>query len=211
MLLVAALGLSPVAGGAVAVDQVDDFEDGTVQNWFVGAQHPAPPENIPDGGPAGAGDNFMLLTALGGNGPGSRLAVINITQWAGDYLAAGVTDIEVDLWNPSDSDLYVRLLFADPLGAPPANAAITDPVILPAGSGWTHAAYSIDPADLIPLAGDPGLALSQATEMRIFHSVDPEYPPDPIAARLAVDNIHALGGPTPVQESSWGKVRGLYR
>lgn len=210
-LLLLTLIAVPTVGFAVTSDQVDNFEDGTVQNWSVGAQHPAPPVNVPDGGPGGPGDAYMLITAIGGNGPGSRLSVINLAQWAGDYVAAGITDIELDLLNHADVDLYVRLLFADPMGGPPANAAITVPVVIPAGSDWTHASYSIDPGDLIPLLGDPNLALSQATELRIFHSVDPEFPPDPVVARLGVDNIHAIGAPTPTMAGSWGRIRSLYR
>jgi hypothetical protein len=153
----------------------------------------------------------MLLTALGSQGPGSRLTVINTVQWAGDYLVAGVTDVELDLRNISMVELHVRLLFADPAIGPPENVAITEAVILQAGSDWTHAIYSIDPGDLIALQGDPNLALSQATEMRIFHNVAPEYPPQPVVAQLGVDNIRAAGGATPVRPSSWGALRGLYR
>ena len=46
---------APLAS-AITLDQVDNFEDGTTQGWLVGllgAPHPAPPANIPDGGPLG--------------------------------------------------------------------------------------------------------------------------------------------------------------
>ena len=54
---------------------IDDFEDGTTAGWHVGdpAQHPAPPVNVSTGGPAGAGDAYLQLQALGGSGAGSRL------------------------------------------------------------------------------------------------------------------------------------------
>jgi hypothetical protein len=51
---------------AVTVGQVDTFEDGTTQGWVagvLGAVHPVPPANAL-GGPAGANDNYLLLTSL---------------------------------------------------------------------------------------------------------------------------------------------------
>lgn len=96
LLLVATAGTASAA--PISLGQVDTFEDGTVQNWVVGllgAPHPAPPANIPTGGPGGADDNFMVLTALGGQGAGSRLSAINLAQWAGDYLGGGVTAFSV--------------------------------------------------------------------------------------------------------------------
>jgi hypothetical protein len=72
------------------VDQVDDFEDGTTQGWIVNLLGMAPPPpgalpiNVPTGGPGGLGDNFLRLASLGGNGPGSRLVVINLApRWTG--------------------------------------------------------------------------------------------------------------------------------
>ena len=95
------LGLFSQASGAV-IGQVDNFEDGTTQGWVVGllgAPSPAPPQNIPNGGPLGAGDNYLQLTSVGGSGAGNRLVVINLAQWAGNYTAAGVTFIGMDLRN----------------------------------------------------------------------------------------------------------------
>ena len=69
------LGLFSQASGAV-IGQVDNFEDGTTQGWVVGllgAPSPAPPQNIPNGGPLGAGDNYLQLTSVGGSGAGNRL------------------------------------------------------------------------------------------------------------------------------------------
>src|SRR5688572_16184035 len=64
---------------------IDTFEDGTTQGWFVPGPHPVPPANIASGGPNGAGDNYLQVTALGGDGAGSRLSVQNISQWTGSF------------------------------------------------------------------------------------------------------------------------------
>lgn len=210
VLVFLALFLFATASYAVVLGQVDDFEDGTTQNWYVGMPHPSPPINM-SGGPGGPDDNFMLIAAAGGGGPGSRLAVINDVQWAGDYVSAGVLSIEMDLWNASIEDLYIRLLFEDPMGGPPANAAITTAALLPADSGWTHVSFAVGAGDLIALLGDVNTLLSNTTAIRIFHNPDPGYPPPPVIARLGIDNIRASGGPTPTELTSWGRVKSLYR
>src|SRR5215212_9214500 len=85
-----ALGMAMPAH-AVSLGQTDTFENGTTQGWvtaLLGSPNPLPPANVPTGGPAGANDNFLLLTSRGGGGPGSRLTGINTSQWAGNYAAA---------------------------------------------------------------------------------------------------------------------------
>ena len=61
------------AHAAVLAGQIDTFEDGTSMGWFFGGGPlgiPATPAaNVGSGGPAGAGDAFMRVDALGGAGP----------------------------------------------------------------------------------------------------------------------------------------------
>ncbi len=191
---------------ALAIGQTDTFEDGTTQNWVVGvalgAVHPVPPANIADGGPLGAGDNFLQLTAVGGQGAGNRLAVLNLAQWAGDYTAAGISNISMNLINLGTTELAIRLYLEDPQGAPPANQAITDAVLLPVGSGWTSATFDVGPAALISLLGDVNTLLSGVTALRIIHSPAEDFRGPPIAAVLGVDNIEAVAGVAPIPEPS---------
>lgn len=197
-----ALCAMPTVGQAqVAVGQRDTFEDGTTMGWGVGPEHPAPPRNIPTGGPGGAGDNFLLLSAFGGNGPGSRMSVINMSQWTGDYRTAGIGTISMDVFNFGPSDLFLRLLVADPVAGPPTNAAISsDALFLAAGSDWTHVAFRLDPASLTAVLGTVNGALSNVTELRLFHNPDPVFagPPGsspPVLASLGIDNITATPEP----------------
>lgn len=184
----------PVAS-ALVIGQADTFEDGTTQNWLVGilgTLHPAPPVNVPDGGPAGGGDNYLRLTSVGGQGAGSRLTVVNpASQWAGDYTAAGITRISMDLINLGETDLSIRLLLENPKAGPPTDEAITSAFFLPAGSGWTHIDFAIDPASLIELLGDVNTLLSDVTALRIFHSPNDAFPGPSVVAMLGVDNITA--------------------
>jgi hypothetical protein len=165
--------------------------------------------NVPSGGPAGDDDAYMHLTSIGGMGPGSRMSVINLTQWAGDYLTAGIDEIGMDLKNIMDTDLHIRLLFENPTQGPPTDVAMTEAFVVPAHSDWTHAVFSVGPGDLITILGDVNVLLSNTTAIRIFHGVDPVFPPEPIVAQLGVDNIQAAA-PTPTVETSWGRIKATF-
>jgi hypothetical protein len=196
--LLTGLGVSAGAS-AVTLGQKDTFEDGTTGNWVVGllgASHPAPPVNVSTGGPTGVDDNYLLLSALGSSGAGNRLSVINLSQWTGDYLAAGVTAIVMDLNNLGPADLSLRLLFADPSGGPPTNLAFsTQAVVVPAGSGWTSVVFPIASGDLTAGSGTVAAALMNTTEMRLFHSPTAVFPGPAVIASLGVDNIQAVPAP----------------
>jgi len=187
----------PLSGHAAPlVGTVDTFEDGTTQGWLVallGAPHPAPPVNVPTGGPAGADDNFLLLTAIGGAGAGSRLSVLNLAQWAGDYLSAGITGIAMDVRNLGGSDLSLRLLFENPRVGPPTDMAISaDAVFVPAGGDWTPVFFPIGLGALTALRGSVATVLGDTTAIRIVHNPVAGFPPPPVAAQLGVDNITAV-------------------
>lgn len=211
--LVFGLVLATSATAAPILGQIDDFEDGTTEGWIINllGMSPPPPETIPvniaTGGPGGVDDNFLQLTAVGGQGPGSRLSVMNpFQQWAGDYLASGITAIEMDVRNLGAADLELRLLFEDPTPvSPPANIAVsTQSIFLPAGGDWTHVIFPIIPSALTAVEGDVNLALANTTILRIFHGATPSLPPDAIAAVLGVDNIQASQAPEPATVALFG-------
>jgi hypothetical protein len=180
--------------------QIDTFETGS-QGWFTGGPMvPPQPATVVSGGPTG---NFMLLTAVGGDGPNSRLSVLNESQWTGNYIAAGVNLITMDLNNFGTTDLFLRIVFEDPMGGPPTNVAFsTVPVFLPAGSGWTSVAFLIGADNLTAGLGSINAALTGATAIRLYHSPNPGFPnpvvPIPtVVAELGVDNIQAAAVPEP--------------
>lgn len=205
---VSMLLLHSSVASALAIDQTDTFEDGTTQGWQVGllgAWHPAPPTNVPDGGPLGAGDNYLRLTSTGGVGPGSRLAAINIAaQWAGDYLATGVTTISMDLKNFGSTDLFMRLYLENPTVGPPTDQAITTARVLPVGGDWTHVEFAVDTASLVKLAGDVGTLLANVTALRLFHGPADAFPGPAAVAVLGVDNIRATSAQTVPEPSALG-------
>ena len=199
------LTLLPHPAFAVAIGLTDTFEDGTTQGWIANllnmGGHPSPPENVSTGGPSGAGDNYLLITAVGGATNGSRLTALNGTQWAGDYLAAGITAISLDAINLGTSDLSLRLAFEDPTVGPPENIAFSsDALFLPAGGGWTSLVFPIDPGSLTAGLGNVLDALANTTIIRLYHSPAANFPnpfsPIPsVVAQVGVDNIRAVPEP----------------
>lgn len=175
-------GLVALPAGAVTLGQVDTFQDLAAAAWVSGPANPVQPAVVASGGPAGAGDAYLLIGASGGQGPGSRLVGINAAQWTGDYRAAGVSAITMDVANFGPSALHLRLHFYGGAGS----AAVTEGVALPAGSGWTRVRFELDPAG-------PGPFL----DLRLFHgSADSAVYPGPgVVAQLGVDNVRAVPEP----------------
>lgn len=213
--LVFAFALPPAsAQAAPVIGQVDTFESGTTNGWFaglgpLGQVPPVPPQVVADGGPTGAGDAYLQLTANGGSGPGSRLVALNAAQWAGDYAAAGVGAIEMDLRNLGAADLVVRLLLENPMQAPPTDEAVTlSGAQLPAGGAWMRVVFPLSATSLAPTIGDPTQLLAGVTFLRIIHSVGADQA-DPIAGVLGVDNIRALASPVAVPEPATALLFGV--
>ena len=212
-LFAASLCVGSLAGAQVTAGQRDTFEGGTTQNWQINVLGPnaplgpPPPAALPTvmtGGPGGAGDHYLELHALGTPGAGGRLAVINPGgQWAGNYLAAGIGGISMNVRNLGPTDLALRLLFENPMMGPPTDeAASAIPLFLPAGSGWTTLVFPLfGPGGLAPIGASNLVALlANTTAIRIFHLPANATLADngpPIVATLGVDNITAIATPEP--------------
>jgi hypothetical protein len=197
LVALALAGAAP-AGAQVTLGQIDTFTSGA-EGWFFGGGPggiPITPAAVdPSGGPGGAGDAFMHLNATGSAGPGSRLSILNAAHWGGNYLAAGVGAIRMDVQNPSASDLFLRI-FVEALGAMgPTDIAVTRAVFVPAGSDWMTVFFPLLPGSLanVPIPGGSVTgALTNATLIRLAHSPTGGEPP-PVDAELFVDNVAALG------------------
>lgn len=184
--------------------KTNTFEDGSTQGWLInllGMGNPpaaALPVNVPTGGPAGADDSYLQLTSLGATASsGGRLTAIN-TGWGGNWLAAGITHVRFSAINFGNTDVTLRLLVEDAAGGPPTNVAASSGVLLNAGSGWQS--YEMDlfgPSGLTALLGSVNDALTNATIIRLYHSSALEFPGEPIAAQIGLDNITAVGAAVP--------------
>ncbi|MEP6699594.1 MAG: PEP-CTERM sorting domain-containing protein [Verrucomicrobiota bacterium] len=189
--------VSPRLSSAIVVGQIDSFQDGTLANWAVGSPDGPQPTIVPDGGPGGLGDQFMRIASTGGSGPGSRLTVFNRDQWLGDYIAASVTAIEIDLRNMGSVQLSIRLAFKPntDFGAP---GYLTTAFILPADGNWYHATFLIAPGSVIAV-GSPApfnTFFMNVGEFRIINEIGTgNLNGDVIAAQLGIDNIRAVPEP----------------
>lgn len=188
--LVAAALLWAGAATAITLGQSDDFDGGSTNGWSSGVAHPAPPVGVPDGGPGGDGDGWLQLTALGGFGAGGKLVAFAGPQWLGDWLAAGVTAIRMDVRNAGPEDLELRLLLA----GPGVSAISADAVVVAAGVDWTAVVFDLRPE---ALTGQPLLALADVQDLRLFHAAAPLYPGDPVQAVLGIDRVTAVPEPAP--------------
>lgn len=202
MVLLLLIGLAPGLAWGLSIGQRDTFQDGSTNGWSVSLldiSNPSPPVNIPTGGPGGAGDGFLQITAVGGASSGNQLSAINVRQWTGDYIAAGITTIRMDLRNFGPDDLSLRLLLSDTIGGSATNAAFsTVALLLPAEGDWVTGLFPISPSDLTPGAGSVAAALQHVVELQLYHSVGATLPGASATATLGVDNITATPEPTSV-------------
>ena len=202
------LGALAVADSAHAIvfGQLNDFQDGTTQNWTNGGAAP-PITNISTGGPAGANDRFIEVTATGGAGPGSHLTTFNRDTWLGDYIGEGITEIEVDLQNFGKVTLSIRLAFRSS-AADEAPGYLSAPIILAPGSGWQHAVFSIDSMSLTPIDNPDAFNTffsNNFGEIRFVNEAgDADLEGDPVVAQLGIDNIHAVPEPSAAVLTSVG-------
>ena len=141
--------------GAIERDQIDGFQDGTTQGWAVAqgfrsglANPPVRPAVVLDAGPFGLGDDALRVTGAGGFGAGRALVVDNVAgAWSGDYTAAGVTAILLDVHNLSSVPLTLRLSLT-----PNAAGGFwgTDGIVVPPMSGWQTLEFGVEAVDLLP-------------------------------------------------------------
>lgn len=201
-LLALVLFIFPRPADAITLGQVDDFQGGTTMNWLNGASAVA---LVNSGGPAGANDAYIQVTATG-SGMGGRLVAQNYTfppsfnsQWTGNYLAAGVTAITLDLINQSAVTLSIRIAFKTEI-TQASSGYLSLPVILTAGSGWQHFSISITSANLTAIGGPSDYNTffqNGFAEIRIINGADAtNLNGDPVVGQLGIDNIRAVPEPT---------------
>jgi uncharacterized repeat protein (TIGR01451 family) len=137
------------------------------------------------------------VTATGG-GAGGRLTVFNRSQWAGDYVGAGVTFIEMDLKNLGSVPLSIRIGLKSGTANGSPGYVSTTPFALPADNAWHHAVFGLDAGSLTPIGSPAALNtfLSSVAELRIVHAPTPSLTGIFITSQLGIDNITA--GATPV-------------
>jgi len=198
--LVAACFGWPAIAYSVTPAQVDNFQDGTTQNWTNGG---APAiVNVPDGGPSATGDKFLQVTSTGLGSAGSRLITFNTTQWAGNYNSAGVGAISMDLkyislGDPMTDIRPIRLAIFNPLTF--TGYASTDSVpggafVLPNDGAWHHWVFTLSSDSMTAIGTPPAFStqLSNVPELRILGSAAAGTSGDKVVAQLGIDNVTAV-------------------
>ena len=184
------------ANAQITLNQIDTFGTGTAANWTQGGTGSGVAVVL--GGPAGAADQYLQITSIGGGGATSRLITFNRTQWIGNYKAAGVTAISMDLRAPISNNQArpIRLAFRD--GATNTGYS-SDAVSLLNDGLWHNTQFALSSANFSPI-GSPSpfdTFLTTTTELRILSAASPSFLGDSIVAVVGVDNIQAGVAPVP--------------
>ena len=137
---------------AIAIGLVDSFQGGTTEGWTHGnrgsggTNAPAIFNNL---GPIGPGDHAMGFSSTGGFGVASRFTAFTTSaDWLGNYTAAGVKSIQLDVNNTGSNPINLRLAFDGPGGD-----FITQSSVINSGGGWQSVSFSVLPNDLIAVSG----------------------------------------------------------
>jgi len=184
------------SSGAITLNQVDDFEDMTTQGWGQGGS-PSPPSVTTLEVPPNGGAYSLEVVSSGGGGPGSKMVMFNSVQWAGDYVAAGITEIRmmVRVDEGSATDAYLRVGFES---ASLSQYVSASAVVVPNDGEWYSITLPIGVADLVLVQGsqDHATAMSSVQTMRVLSSQTPKWRGDSVALTVNFDNIRALSEPS---------------
>jgi hypothetical protein len=191
---------------AITLGHVDNFNDGTTQGWRVGVVGIFP-VNQPDIGPTGAGDHslWMATDLAGGSQP--NLVVFNTSSnWIGNWTAAGVSRIEVDVRDPGSNSfpLAIRLGIVGPDGGPTMGGGndtfVTAAMPVPSDGQWHRLSFDVSPSSFFSTGGtDIEEVLSAVRHFRILHNPNQFFSGDsPIGGgEFYLDNIQALSAMEP--------------
>ncbi|WCO00625.1 T9SS type A sorting domain-containing protein [Psychroserpens ponticola] len=194
LLIFSLLLMSSVTFAQVVANQVDNFEDGTSQNWEIGGA--AAPEDMPTNvatdGPNGIDDNYLTYTSLGGGGPVSKMVIFNAgpsSQWSSNFTSENIVGIKMNV-RVLTNNLNLRVAFQ----GNGTRICTTNAVTVTAGSGWSEIVIPISASDFTLISGGSTIetALTNVSAMRILSSDSPTWSsPHTIAATLHLDNITA--------------------
>jgi len=191
-LLALAASSLPSACLAVTLGQVDDFQDDTAQNW--GTPGNTVVTNLADAGPAGIGDNALNVVM------NSRAVIFNQDQqWSGDWTAANIQSITMDVRSLDNNDLTIWLGISKgaPSGGGGGDTYVTSTSQSVPGDGlWYAISFPVTATDFSNFSGtDPVTALQDVTQFRILHNPSQSFLGDFGVEGFQLDNIAAVPEP----------------
>ncbi len=181
----------------VTLNQVDTFQS-SKNNWTDG--HAG--DNlvvVANGGPNGAGDSYLQLSS-GTFGGEPRLITFNQNQWTGNYVAAHINSVSMELKDFGSTSLPIRIAIRNMTGfSGTPGYSSTNAFMLPADGNWHLAQFKLDTADMT--ATGPGLpplstVLLNVQDFRLMSAAQPAVIGDAISARIGVDDITAVPEPS---------------
>jgi hypothetical protein len=196
LIAAAMLALALPCRAEIAVGHVDDFQGGTTQSW-LGANVAA----VADAGPNGTGDTALRASATGAPfGANGKLIVFNNTDpWTGNWTAAGVVQISLDVRNPNAFPLTMRLGIAGPdgfFGGGGGDVHATDGISVAGDNAWHSIRFDVladNFTSLNPTHPDAAAALADVTHFRVLHHPEHSFVGEAIDADFLVDNIRTIG------------------
>ena len=141
---------------AIAVGYTDHFNDNDRHGWRVGQNSMVWPDIVEDNGQNGAGDHSLYFATSGAGGDFARMVIMNDAfmddgNWEGNWTAAGVRQISLDVQNTNAYPLKMRLGIAGPEGifaGGGGDTFVTDAIEVPPNAGsWKRISFSVLAAD----------------------------------------------------------------
>jgi hypothetical protein len=164
------------------------------------------PVNIPNGGPLGTGDRYLQVSSDGVTTP--RAVTYNITQWIGNYVAAGVAAVEMDVANFGATSVSMRFALRQIRGQNFVPGYVsTTALVLPPDGVWRHMVVPLDASHLTAVNSPPSLStfLTNVGEARILNATSASFVGDSGTFTFGVDNIHAFAFAVP-EPATWGLI-----
>ena len=174
--------VSAATAGAATLFTTSTFDTGR-EGWAGGA---SPTVITGD-------DPFLQIGSMA-----SSLATFNTSEpWSGDFTAAGITGLTVELRAPTSNPepLAIR---ATLLGPGTATRWVTEPITVPADGVWRSASFSFDETSLTRITGTASLAETLSAVDRVLFRHDPGTPSqqgDPVTGFLDLDTIRSVPEP----------------
>ncbi len=201
MLCTVLLAVVSRSSRGITLHLTNDFQDGSTQGWSG-----SPTVNTPDSGPLGIGD--YALEVQSGLSGGQRTVTLNsAAEWKGNYLAAGVTSILLDVQNLNTFALELRIGIAGPLGVGPfgrGDTYVTNYSLnVPSDGEWHSLEFSITPTDFDAADSNTNpnanivTALEDVTQIRILHNpTGRDFRGAPDGGTWGLDNIRTIPEPS---------------
>ncbi|MEO2046505.1 MAG: hypothetical protein ABGX16_08015 [Pirellulales bacterium] len=190
-LLASASLMSPCL--AVTLGQVDDFQDGTAQNW--GTPGNTVTTNLADAGPVGVGDNALNVVMA------ARSVIFNENQqWSGDWVVANIQQIALDVKSLGNQDLtlWLGISKGSPFGGGGGDTYVTNSSQPVPGDGqWHSISFSVTETDFTNFGGsDVEKALKDITQFRIIHNPNQNFVGAFGVTGFQLDNIATVPEPS---------------